>query len=178
MKKAITILLLLLSTILYSQRIVVIEGDTLQLEKYDILFYDHVIRIEDSVVNSTLNEVIYNFDINRVDFHSTIKSIDSIVFVEKDKNFIAKIEGGSLILNSYSHKFPYTKRIIVMHLIGKKLGAKVKKGSSYHVMNENFILNNETEDVYKRRRIRKTDLGYLVQEAELASPLNTKIGKE
>lgn len=143
--------------------------------QYVVKVADHEIAVDDTIAKNTLEEFFEVADRHRVDYLTTLKGIKAVRTFDGYKTTIARLENGVLYVNSYANKYPLTKRIIILHLIGKYYGLKPTQGSSYKVMNEHFILNDKTEYYYRNRKTLYLDMKDLIGQLEEKNPLNTKI---
>jgi hypothetical protein len=166
MKKRILILLFLFSGLLSAQNTYIVEKN------------GHQIKTNDSLAGEVLEEFFYYADRARVDYLTELRDLKEIQLVTDDKTFIGDQKNGLIRINNYADQFPQTKRILILHQLGRFYGVKPSKGSSYKVMNENFRLDSKTEQVYQRRRIYEVDIKELMVELELARPLNTRINRK
>jgi hypothetical protein len=138
----------------------------------------HEIITNDSIAERTLKEFFYEADRARVDYTSDLRKLKEVRAIVADKTFIASQKDGVLLFNAYLNKYPNTKRIVVLHLIGLHYGLKGTKGSSYKVMNEHFIMNDRTEYIYTNRRTLRLDIKDLIAQLENVRPLNTLVNKK
>jgi hypothetical protein len=166
MKKRLLILLLFISGLVSAQNIYIVEVN------------DHQIKTNDSLAKEVLEDFFYHVDKNQIDYLTKLRNLKEIQLIETDKTFIGDLKDGVIRINNYADQFPNTKRILILHQLGRFYGARPLKGSSYKVMNENFRLDNKTEHVYLRRKIYNVDLKELLVELELVSPLNTRINRK
>jgi hypothetical protein len=146
--------------------------------QYVVRVNNHEIITNDSIADATLKEFFYEVDHARVDYLTDLRKLKEVRFIEADKTFIGSQKDGVLTLNKYLDDYPNTKRIVVLHLLGKFYGLKGTPGSSYRVMNENFIMNARTEYFYRNRRTLRLDIKDLVKQLEEHKPLNTLVDKK
>jgi hypothetical protein len=136
---------------------------------------DHEILTNDTGAAVTLKEFFDYADKYRVDYLTKLKGLKEVRKVDEYKTFVGEVKDGVLYFTSYVDKFPNTKRILVLHLIGRYYGLKPTSGSSYKVMNEHIIMNERTEQIYINRRTRYLDMKDLIKQLEEIQPLNTQI---
>lgn len=143
--------------------------------QYNVTVAGHEIIINDSIAKQTVKEFFFYADKHRVDYLTMLKGMKEVRKVNRYKTYIGEVRDGILFFNSYVDKYPYTKRILILHLIGKHYGLVPTPGGSYKVMNEHFVFNDKTEKIYINRFTLYLDMKDLIKQLEVKHPLNTRV---
>lgn len=163
MKKFLLIVALLLTTTMFSQRYVEVEG-----------YQKHKIAVSDSLTEAVVKEFYWNTYKNRVDYETKLTKLKAVKVKDTAREVLHYYHKGTIYINSYADKFPNSKRVLILHELGKFYGVPTTKGGSLDVMNENFYLTEKYEKNYKNRRLYFTDMKDLMKKLERYSRLKTK----
>lgn len=163
MKRLVIIAFLILSMNLFAQkRMVLIKG-----------FQEHKIEASDSIAESTVREFYWWVYKHRIDYETKLLELKAVKTVSLNRNTLHYFRDSTIYINSYADDYPYSKRILILHELGKFYGARPTKGNSLDVMNEHFYLTDKYETKYKYRKSHFTDMKQLMEILESTSPLKT-----